>query len=108
MPNNSTSLNFNGEIMQNQIQFYHDLTAFWLDKEWKTPREKKLEKKLEELSKRLDSLEKRVSNASQVVRTLLGYNYLSFHCLHCGKQAHVAYDEEHKIYRCQNCESEIF
>jgi hypothetical protein len=32
--------------MENQIQLYHDATAFWLDKEWKTPREKQLEKQL--------------------------------------------------------------
>jgi len=31
---------------KNQIQVYHDLTAFWLDNEWKTPREKQLERQV--------------------------------------------------------------
>lgn len=28
--------------MENQIQLYHDATAFWLDQQWKTPREREL------------------------------------------------------------------
>ncbi|MBN1368086.1 MAG: hypothetical protein JW967_09185 [Dehalococcoidales bacterium] len=42
--------------MQNQIQLYHDLTAFWLDKDWQTPKEKQLGKQLAELRQRLESL----------------------------------------------------
>ena len=41
---------------KNQIKYYHDLTAFWLEKEWKTPREKLLEKELAQLRQQLEAL----------------------------------------------------
>lgn len=34
---------------ENQIQLYHDATAFWLEKDWKTPREKQLERQVAQL-----------------------------------------------------------
>ena len=39
---------------KNQIKRYHDLTSFWLDKEWKTPREKQLEKEMQRLRQQLE------------------------------------------------------
>ena len=94
--------------MENQIQLYHDLTAFWLDKDWKTPREKVLEKEIIELRQRLSSLEGRINNALLVVRTLLGYNNLMFFCPHCAEQSCVEYDKERRNFFCWCCNAEIF
>jgi predicted RNA-binding Zn-ribbon protein involved in translation (DUF1610 family) len=96
------------EAVQDQITLYHDKTAFWLDKEWKTPREKMLEKKFEEISLRVATLEKRVNDASCVVRTILGFNDLQFHCPHCNKKDYVKYRKELKRYACQNCGAAVF
>ena len=43
--------------MENQIQLYHDATAFWLDKEWKTPREEELEREVAQLKRERSNLE---------------------------------------------------
>ena len=94
--------------MQDQITLYHDKTAFWLDKEWKTPREKMLEKKFEEISLRVATLEKRVNNASNVVLTALAYNNLSFFCTHCKKRSYVKDRKELKRFACQNCGAAVF
>jgi DNA repair exonuclease SbcCD ATPase subunit len=42
--------------MDNQIQLYHDATAFWLEKDWKTPREKQLDKQVAQLRQEIAQL----------------------------------------------------
>jgi hypothetical protein len=88
---------------QNQIQLYKEETAFWLDKEWKTPREKQLEKENEELKEKIEDLKERVDNAASVVSTLLGYGKLSYWCSHCHGIHHATFDEDEKEFTCDNC-----
>jgi predicted RNA-binding Zn-ribbon protein involved in translation (DUF1610 family) len=92
-----------GSDKQNQIQLYKEDPAFWLDQKWRTPREKILEKEVEQLRNEMETLKVSLNNASTVVRTLLAYNKLSFWCPHCGKQGHVKYDESLKHFKCENC-----
>jgi FtsZ-binding cell division protein ZapB len=44
------------EGLDNQIQVYHDATAFWLDREWKTPKQRQLEKEVERLRRENNAL----------------------------------------------------
>jgi septal ring factor EnvC (AmiA/AmiB activator) len=48
--------------MENEIQVYHDVTAFWLDKQWKTPREKELEKEVASLRQDIGNLKAQNEN----------------------------------------------
>jgi len=48
--------------MENQIQVYHNMTAFWLDKQWKTPREKELEKEVASLRQEVSNLKAQNGN----------------------------------------------
>lgn len=92
--------------MVNQIQLYHNATAVWLDKDWKTLRERKLEKEITELRKRLDLVEIRTNKALTVVRTLIGYGNLEFWCPQCRTRSRTKFNG--KTYVCQNCKAEIF
>ncbi len=65
--------------MGNQIQLYHDLTLAWLDKDWKTPRERKLEQEVQKLKAENQALEGEL----QVLRPLKVF--LDIPCEVCGK-----------------------
>ncbi len=69
--------------MENQIQLYHDLTAFWLDKEWKTPREKQLEKRVVQLGQ--ENKELRAENKFLQERLQPLKVFENIPCKYCGK-----------------------
>jgi len=69
--------------MENQIQLYHNLTAFWLDKEWKTPREKQLEKQVAQLRQENNSLKAQNKALGDRLEPLLVFENIP--CCYCGK-----------------------
>jgi len=56
--------------LQNQIQRYHDLTAFWLDRDWKTPRERELEGKVNALERENQGLRQEKTTLKQQCNSL--------------------------------------
>ena len=62
--------------MENQIQLYHDFTAFWLERDWKTPREKQLERQVTQLRQENQELKAEVE-AFQVDVDYFGCSFLS-------------------------------
>ncbi len=72
--------------MGNQIQLYHDLTLAWLDKEWKTPREKKLEVENQKLRAELDSRKAELNSLKAELEPLRPLKvFLGIPCKVCGK-----------------------
>lgn len=55
--------------MDNQIQLYHDATAFWLDKDWKTPREEELERQVAQLKRQKSNLEAQLKQEINNLKT---------------------------------------
>ena len=75
--------------MENQIQLYHDLTIFWLDKEWKTPREKQLEKQVDKLRQENQNLKAEVKTLNAQVKALVDrlqplVAFENIPCKYCG------------------------
>jgi cell division protein FtsB len=69
--------------MENQIKLYHDLTAFWLDKNWKTPREKQLEKQVAQLRQENNSLRMQNKALREELEPLMVFKDIP--CKYCGK-----------------------
>ncbi len=69
--------------MENQIQLYHDATAFWLDKEWKTPREKELEREVARLRQQNQSLKAQVKAQQDELQPLKVFKDIP--CCKCGE-----------------------
>jgi hypothetical protein len=65
--------------MENQIQLCHDMTAFWLDREWRTPRQRQLEAQVQ----RLTEENKRLKAELGELRPLKVF--LDLPCNYCGK-----------------------
>lgn len=70
--------------MHNQIQFYRDLSVAWLDREWKTPREKKLEKELQEVRQVLKKLQLCPDCGSPLHMHHLDDKLFHLECVACG------------------------
>ncbi len=68
---------------KNQIKHYHNLTAFWLDKEWKTPREEQLEKRVVQLGQ--ENKELRAENKFLQERLQPLKVFENIPCKFCGK-----------------------
>lgn len=69
--------------MENQIQLYHDMTAFWLDREWRTPRERELEaeaQRLREENKALNTEAKALNERLEPLKVFEGIP-----CCYCDK-----------------------
>ena len=69
--------------MENQIELYHNLTAFWLDKEWKTPRQKRLEKQVAQLRQENNSLRMQNKALREELEPLIVFEDIP--CKYCGK-----------------------
>ncbi len=81
--------------MENQVQLYRNLTAFWLDKEWKTPRQKQLEKQVVKLKQDVSSLRAQLPQHYEKGYQESQAKYLvTYHCRSCGHLLEIDHDNE--------------
>ena len=86
--------------MQNQIQLYHDLTAFWLDEEWKTPRERQLEKQNNKLREEISNLKTQLQQNYQKGYQEARVKYLiTYHCRGCNQLIEIIHDNSKRAAR---------
>ena len=86
--------------MENQIKLYHDLTAFWLYKEWKTPREKQLEKQVDKLKQEISTLKAQLPQYYKKGYQESKEKYLvTYHCRGCGQLMEIDHENEKKAAR---------
>jgi len=69
--------------MENQIQLYYDMTAFWLDREWKTSREKRLEKENAQLKQENKEIKAENGALRERLKPLIVFEDIP--CRYCGK-----------------------
>ena len=73
-------------LMTDQIHLYHDLTVAWLDRDWKTPREKQLEQENQKLRTERDNLKAQLYVLKVELEVLRSLRvFLNIPCYECGR-----------------------
>ncbi len=86
--------------IDSQIQLYHDLTLAWVDKEWKTPKQKKLEKPNNELYAQNQQLKAQLQERyNQGYQEAKAKYLVTFHCRGCRQLIEVAHDNTKQAAR---------